>query len=113
RTTPQWFIAMDDENNLRDVALTAIKETKWHPSAGQNRITAMIEQRPDWNISRQRRWGVPIAIFVNKATNEPLEDEAVLKRIQDTFEAEGSDAWWSRNPRHFLGDNYKVDDFEQ
>jgi isoleucyl-tRNA synthetase len=113
RTTPQWFIAMDDENNLREVALNAIKETKWHPAAGQNRITAMIEQRPDWNISRQRRWGVPIAIFVNKATNEPLEDEDVLKRIQETFEAEGSDAWWSRNPRYFLGDNYKVEDYEQ
>jgi isoleucyl-tRNA synthetase len=113
RTTPQWFIAMDDDNNLRDVALQAIRETKWHPAAGQNRITAMIEQRPDWCISRQRTWGVPIALFVNKKTNEPLEDEAVLKRITDTFEAEGSDAWWSKNPRHFLGENYSVADYEQ
>ncbi|MFA5592728.1 MAG: isoleucine--tRNA ligase [Micavibrio sp.] len=113
RTTPQWFIALDDDNNLRDVALKAIKETRWVPPQGENRITAMIEQRPDWCISRQRTWGVPIALFVNKKTGEPLEDEAVLKRIVDTFEAEGSDAWWSRNPRHFLGDDYKVDDFEQ
>ncbi len=113
RTTPQWFIALDDDNNLREVALEAIRETRWVPAAGENRITAMIEQRPDWCISRQRSWGVPIALFVNKKTGEPLEDEAVLKRITDTFEAEGSDAWWSRNPRHFLGDNYSVADYEQ
>ncbi len=113
RTTPQWFIALDDDNNLRATALQAIKETKWHPAQGENRITAMIEQRPDWNISRQRAWGVPLAFFVNKKTGEPLEDEAVLKRIIDTFETEGSDAWWARNPRHFLGDDYKVDEYEQ
>ncbi len=113
RTTPQWFIALDDENNLRETALKAIKETRWVPAAGENRITAMIEQRPDWNISRQRTWGVPLAFFVNKKTGEPLEDPAVLKRIIDTFEEEGSDAWWSKNPRIFLGDDYKVDDYEQ
>jgi isoleucyl-tRNA synthetase len=113
RTTPQWFIALDDDNNLREVALKAIKETRWVPPQGENRITAMIEQRPDWCISRQRAWGVPIALFVNKKTGEPLEDEAVLKRITDAFEAEGSDAWWSKNARVFLGDDYKVDDYEQ
>ena len=113
RTTPQWFIALDDENELRQVALDAIKETRWIPAAGENRITAMIEQRPDWCISRQRAWGVPIALFVNKKTGEPLEDQSVLKRIIETFEIEGADAWWSKNPRHFLGDDYKVDDYEQ
>lgn len=113
RTTPQWFIALDDDNNLREVALEAIRETRWVPAAGENRITAMIQQRPDWCISRQRAWGVPIALFVNKKTGEPLEDAEVLKRITDTFETEGSDAWWSKNPRVFLGDNYKVDDYEQ
>ncbi len=113
RTTPQWFIALDDDNNLREVALKAIRETRWVPPQGENRITAMIEQRPDWCISRQRAWGVPIALFVNKKTNEPLEDEAVLKRIVDTFEEEGSDSWWSKNPRVFLGDNYSVADYEQ
>jgi len=113
RTTPQWFISMDDENDLRGVALKAIRETNWYPAAGENRITAMVEGRPDWCISRQRTWGVPIALFVNKKTGEPLEDAAVLKRIQDAFEIEGSDAWWSKNPRVFLGDDYKVDDYEQ
>ena len=113
RTTPQWFIALDDDNNLRQVALKAIKETRWVPPQGENRITAMIEQRPDWNISRQRSWGVPLAFFVNKKTGEPLEDEAVLKRIIDIFEVEGSDAWWSKNPRVFLGDDYSVADYEQ
>ena len=113
RTTPQWFIAMDDDNNLRDVALQAIKETRWLPAAGQNRITAMIEQRPDWCISRQRAWGVPIALFVDKKTGEPLEDEAVFKRITDTFDAEGSDAWWTKPAAFFLGADYNVDDYEQ
>lgn len=113
RTTPQWFIALDDDNNLRDVALQAIRKTKWHPAAGQNRITAMIEQRPDWCISRQRAWGVPIAIFVNKKSGEPLEDAAVLKRITDIFEEEGADAWWSRPASDFLGGDYKTEDYEQ
>ncbi len=113
RTTPQWFIALDDDNNLRQVALKAIKETRWVPPQGENRITAMIEQRPDWNISRQRTWGVPLAFFVNKKTGEPLEDLSVLKRITDTFEEEGSDAWWSRDAQFYLGDDYKADDYEQ
>ncbi len=113
RTTPQWFIALDDDNNLRDVALQAIKETRWIPAAGQNRITAMIEQRPDWCISRQRAWGVPIALFVNKRTNEPLEDATVLKRILEAFEIEGADAWWSKPASFFLGSDYKSEDYEQ
>lgn len=113
RTTPQWFIALDDDNNLREVALQGIRETKWHPAAGQNRITAMIEQRPDWCISRQRAWGVPIAVFVNKKTSEPLEDKAVLDRITAIFEEEGSDAWWARPASDFLGNEYNPDDYEQ
>lgn len=113
RTTPQWFIALDDDNNLRDVALQAIKDTNWYPAAGENRITAMIEQRPDWCISRQRAWGVPIAVFVNKKTGEPLEDKAVLDRITAIFEDEGSDAWWSRPASDFLGNTYNPDEFEQ
>ncbi len=117
RTTPQWFIAMDEADingkKLRDVALAAIKDTTWYPAKGETRITAMIENRPDWCISRQRSWGVPIALFVNKATDEPLRDEDVLKRIGDAFETEGSDAWWIHDAQFFLGDKYKADDYHQ
>ncbi len=113
RTTPQWFIALDDKNNLRQKALKAIAETRWVPPQGENRIRAMIEQRPDWCISRQRAWGVPIALFIDKGTGEALKDEAVLKRIGDTFDAEGSDAWWARDAQYFLGDTYKAENYDQ
>jgi isoleucyl-tRNA synthetase len=113
RTTPQWFIALDDENDLRKKALKAIGNTRWVPPQGENRIRAMIEQRPDWCISRQRTWGVPIALFLEKKTGEPLEDEAVLNRIAESFEKEGADAWWSHDAQFFLGGKYKADDYEQ
>lgn len=113
RTTPQWFIAMDNELKLRETALKAIKDTTWHPAKGESRITAMIQNRPDWCISRQRAWGVPIALFVSKKSGEVLKDEAVLKRIGDAFEEQGSDAWWSMDAKEFLGENYNVDDYEQ
>jgi len=118
RVTPQWFIGMDDKSTdstltLRAEALKAIGETRWVPSIGENRIRAMIEQRPDWCISRQRSWGVPIALFLDKKTGEPLKDPAVDKRIYDAFVAEGSDAWWSHPPQDFLGNNYKADDYTQ
>ncbi|MEK7801306.1 MAG: class I tRNA ligase family protein, partial [Pseudomonadota bacterium] len=116
RTTPQWFIAMDKEKDgmtLRDTALKAINETVWYPSQGKNRITAMIAGRPDWCISRQRSWGVPIALFLNKETGQPLKDDAVNKRIQDIFETEGSDAWFARPAQNFLGAEYNADDFNQ
>ncbi|MGH1398951.1 MAG: isoleucine--tRNA ligase [Alphaproteobacteria bacterium] len=112
RTTPQWFISMS-ENNLRDNALSEIAKTQWIPAKGEARITAMIQNRPDWCISRQRVWGVPIALFVHKETDEILSDEAVLTRIADIFEAEGADAWWSRPPEDFLGNEYSADDYEQ
>jgi isoleucyl-tRNA synthetase len=117
RTTPQWFIAMDKEQEngqtLRETALDAIKATQWVPTQGENRITAMIAQRPDWCISRQRSWGVPIALFVNRKTGEVLKDETVLTRITDTFEQEGSDAWFARPPQHFLGNEYDAEEYEQ
>jgi len=113
RTTPQWFIAMDNELKLRETALKAIDDTNWHPEKGRARIRAMIEGRPDWCISRQRAWGVPIALFVHKETKEVIKDEAVLNRITDAFEEHGSDAWWSMNAAEFLGADYKADDYEQ
>lgn len=113
RTTPQWFIAMDNEIKLRETALKAIEETTWIPAKGEARINAMIKNRPDWCISRQRAWGVPIALFVDKKTNETLRDEAVLKRITDAFEIHGSDAWWSTDAQKFLGNDYKANDYEQ
>ena len=112
RNTPQWFISME-KNDLRKKALAAIDATKWIPGSGRNRIYAMIESRPDWCISRQRAWGVPIAVFVNKKTGELLRDPDVIERIAQAFEAEGADAWYASPPSRFLGDKYDPDDYEQ
>ncbi len=105
RTTPQWFISMDT-NDLRKTALQAIDETRFIPAQGRNRIGSMVAGRPDWCISRQRVWGVPIAFFVDKDTNEPLRDEAVLQRITAAFLEEGSDAWYTKDSAFFLGSKY-------
>ncbi len=113
RTTPQWFIAMDDKTGLRDKTLAAIGQTRWIPAKGEARIRSMIENRPDWCISRQRAWGVPIALFVDKKTGAVLDDDAVLARIGDIFEEEGADAWWARPASDFLGNEYSPDDYEQ
>lgn len=101
RNTPQWFIAMDKgvdtlgNRTLREVALGAIKDTQWVPAAGENRINGMIANRPDWVVSRQRAWGVPIAVFVEKETGTLLVDARVNAAIADAFEAEGADAWFT------------------
>jgi len=112
RNTPQWFISMDT-NNLRDTALKAIDDTRFVPEMGRNRIGGMIKDRPDWCVSRQRAWGVPITVFVNKKTNEPLRDQGVVDRIITAFEEEGADAWYSRDPQDFLGNDYKAEDYDQ
>ena len=105
RNTPQWFISMES-HGLRDTALKAIDDTRWIPSQGKNRIRAMIENRPDWCISRQRQWGVPLALFLNKNTGEVLKDGLVNDRIAEAFENEGGDAWFDGDPRRFLTNAY-------
>ncbi len=119
RNTPQWFIAMDKPlddrgDTLRQRALHAIKTVEWVPEAGENRITGMIENRPDWVVSRQRAWGVPIAVFVRKGTNEILKDERVNAAIADAFEKEGADAWYADDGARFLkAGGYDLSDFEK
>ncbi len=133
RNTPQWFVYMDrpispvpsvagqasaasasprtdggadapaEKQTLREIALQAIADTRFVPAAGQNRLKAMIEQRPDWVLSRQRAWGVPIAVFADENGNV-LKDEAVNARIVEAFEKEGADAWFADGARErFLG----------
>ncbi|MCO6389695.1 isoleucine--tRNA ligase [Aliihoeflea aestuarii] len=107
RNTPQWFVYMDkdlgDNSTLRSRALKAIDDTRFVPAAGQTRLRAMIEDRPDWVLSRQRAWGVPICVFADE-DGEVLKDEAVNQRILDAFEAEGADAWFADGARErFLG----------
>jgi isoleucyl-tRNA synthetase len=118
RATPNWFIRMDDaptdaNQPIRDMALEAIDSTAFVPEIGRNRIRAMVASRPDWCISRQRAWGVPIAIFVEKTTHEPLRDEKVMSRIVDIFSKEGADSWYARPPQDFLGDDYNAENYEQ
>ena len=112
RTTPQWFISMET-NDLRAKALAAIDETEFYPASGRNRLQGMISNRPDWCVSRQRAWGVPITVFVNKETGEPLRDEAVMNRIADAVELEGADCWFASDPARFLGNDYSPDEYEQ
>jgi isoleucyl-tRNA synthetase len=112
RNTPQWFISME-KNELRQKALAAIDETAFIPPQGRNRLYSMIESRPDWCISRQRAWGVPIAVFVDKHTGEPLRDPAVIERTATAFETEGADAWFNSPPARFLGNDRNPDDYEQ
>ena len=112
RNTPQWFISMS-ANELRRTALTAIDEVRWVPPQGRNRIHSMIENRPEWVISRQRAWGVPITVFVDKETGEPLRDDGVNKRIVDAIAAEGSDAWFTSDSARFLGSDYAAKDYEK
>ncbi|MEO5812157.1 MAG: isoleucine--tRNA ligase [Rhodanobacter sp.] len=111
RTTPQWFISMEQQK-LRDTALTSIKSVHWVPSWGEERIAGMVAGRPDWCISRQRTWGVPIALFVHKVTQEPHPDSvALLEQVAQKVEQGGIDVWFALDPAELLGKDAK--DYEK
>ena len=131
RCTPQWFVPMDKQippilpeggddldamlapRTLRERAVAAIRETRWVPEKGRNRIAAMVEGRPDWVLSRQRAWGVPITLFVHRQTGEVLVDPAVNARIVAAISQEGVDAWEEARAAEYLGPDYAVDDYER
>ena len=112
RNTPQWFIGFE-ENGLRQKALAAIAQTRWVPLQGRNRIEAMVENRPDWCVSRQRAWGVPIAVFTHRETGEPLRDPVVVERVAAAVEKAGADVWFTADPTEFLGNAYDPDEWEK
>ena len=112
RNTPQWFISME-KKGLRDIALKSIDQTIFYPSQGKTRLRSMIETRPDWCVSRQRVWGVPLPLFIDKKTGQPLRDEKIINRIADIYEKEGSNTWFTEDPQRFLGEAYSSNDYEQ
>ncbi len=111
RATPQWFISMD-KNHLRETALNEVKKVQWIPEWGQARIESMMENRPDWCISRQRTWGVPIAFFIHKETGElhPDTDE-LIEKVASQVEQKGIDAWFELDPAELIGDD--ANDYEK
>ena len=120
RATNQWFISIDDtpkgsDKSLRDNALEAIESVEFFPKSAKNRLKPMIEGRPDWCISRQRSWGVPIAFFRLKSTKEVVLDEDVLEHVASLFDTYGADAWYSMSIDELLpeGSKYKADELEK
>ncbi|MEO7467317.1 MAG: isoleucine--tRNA ligase, partial [Sphingobium limneticum] len=134
RCTPQWFIPMDKPQEggvadvdggvmptavvsgngptLREIAVDAIEHTRWVPERSTNRIRSMVEGRPDWVISRQRAWGVPIALYVHRKSGQYLIDPAVNARIIAAFKGAGADAWFGADHQALLGPDYDLNDYE-
>jgi isoleucyl-tRNA synthetase len=107
RATPQWFISMD-KKGLRALSIEEIEKTKWIPEWGQKRITSMVEGRPDWCISRQRTWGVPIALFIHEQSGELHPDsQAIMEKVALAVEQKGIQAWWDTPPEELIGDDAK------
>jgi isoleucyl-tRNA synthetase len=110
RATAQWFVSLD---GLREQALSALADVAFLPEGGRARLASMLAARPDWCVSRQRSWGVPLGLFVEKATGRPLVDEEVLGRVRRAFAEEGSDAWFTRPAAWFLGPDRDPADWEK
>ncbi|MFD1787319.1 isoleucine--tRNA ligase [Sphingomonas floccifaciens] len=111
-TVPALGVGLGNGPTLRELALDAIERTRWVPGRSQNRIRSMVEGRPDWVISRQRAWGVPIALYVHRQTGEYLNDAGVNARIVEAFKAGGADAWFGADHQALLGPDYALADYE-
>ena len=106
RATEQWFMSID-HNQLRDKVLAVIKDVKWVPAFGENRITSMVESRPDWCLSRQRLWGVPIPVFYCKSCNETVVDALVIENVAKIVETEGTNSWFKKSAAQLMPKGYK------
>ncbi len=106
RAAKQWFLSVDHDN-LRQKLLEEIERVKWYPEWGQNRIRAMVQVRPDWNLSRQRVWGIPIPVFYCESCGKEILDENVITHLEGIFSKEGADSWWKRTVEELLPEGYK------